>query len=387
MLSTSQLASYPIARTVLCLALATVACNDCHNPNENGGVGGGGALLWKYPLADVGSGWTGLPVIVGSTVYVETTNTVLAIDLSTGTKRWQTVVKSNPSPAAANIVAAGGALYLAEAVDVVSLDAVSGTVRWRFTPDAQAAAAQSAVDDHALYIGTRSHKVYALDPSSGQPLWTTDIGTDWPYLGVVMGLSVSGDTVYAGAVKRLTAAGDSSVGIIAGLDRNSGAILFLYQAPQSVAASSVTSAPVVNGRMLLASDLGGAFYAIDRFTLQELWRVRTQSGFFGPFARPALVNGRVYVGTNDTYVYATDAVTGNLVWKTTTNASIHESAVCGQRIFANNLAIFVLDVSTGQVLRTLFDDDPNEIPSSGFAVASDRVVFSGVHGAYALPCS
>ncbi|HZI40297.1 MAG TPA: PQQ-binding-like beta-propeller repeat protein [Gemmatimonadaceae bacterium] len=376
---------HPLMRAAVALTLASMACIDCHNPAENKG-GGTGVMLWHVPLSDVGSGWTGLPTIAGSTVYLETTNAVLALDLTSGAKHWQTVVKTNPSPAAANIVAAGGAVYLAEAVEVISLDAASGAIRWRFTPDAQAAAAQSAVDDHAVYVGTRSHKVYALSPATGQPLWTTDIGADWPYLGVVMGLSVSGDTVYAGAVKRLTATGDSSVGIIAGLDRNTGALLFRYEAPQSVAASGVSSSPVIRDRVLFASDLGGAFYAIDRFTLRELWRVRTAPGFFGPFARASLAGTRLYIGTNDTYVYATDAATGNVIWQTSTKASIHESAVCGQRVFANNLGIFILDISTGRILQTLFDDDPNEIPSSGFAVASDRVVFSGVHGAYALAC-
>lgn len=371
-----------LPRMLFGAAIAVGACIDCHNPENPGG--GGSPFLWRVPLS--GTGWPGLPVIAGSDVFLEDSNTVLAIDLATGAKRWQTAVKTNPSPAAANIVAAGGALFLAEATEVISLDAASGAIRWRFTPDAQAAAAQSAVDDHAVYIGTRSHKVYALDPATGQPLWTTDIGTDWPYLGVVMGLSVSGDTVYAGAVKRLTPAGDSSVGIIAGLDRNTGSILFRYQAPQSVAASSVVSSPVVSGRLLLASDLGGSFYAIDRFTLQQVWRVLTKPGFFGPFARASIANNLVYIGTNDTYVYAVDLATGNVQWSTSTQASIHESAVCSQRVFANNLAIFVLDASSGRVLQTFFDADPNETPTSGFAVASDRVVFSGLHGAYALPC-
>ncbi len=92
------------------------------------------------------------------------------------------------------------------------------------------------------------------------------------------------------------------------------------------------------------------------------------------------------MSANDTYVYAADLGSGNILWRTTTNASIHESAICGQRIFVNNLGIFVLDAATGRVARTLFDGDPNEIPTSGFGVGSDRVVFSGVHGAYALSC-
>jgi len=43
--------------------------------------------------------------------------------------------------------------------------------------------------------------------------------------------------------------------------------------------------------------------------------------------------------------------------------------------------------ASGRILSTLFDDDPNETPTSGFAVAGDRVALSGVHGVYALPCA
>lgn len=135
-------------------------------------------------------------------------------------------------------------------------------MRWQYSPDAPSYAAQSAVDDGALYIGTRSHKVYALDVQTGQPLWTADIGVNWPFLGIVTGIAISGDTVYAGAVKRLTSAGDSSVSIVAALDRITGTILFEFEARQAPATSSVSSAPVVSGTLLLVSDLGGAFYAI-----------------------------------------------------------------------------------------------------------------------------
>ena len=377
---------YRVPRARVALALILVACIDRHNPSESRGTGVGGAILWRAPLSDEGTGWAGLPTIAGSMVYIETRNTVLALDLTSGAKRWQTTVKTSPTPAAANIVADGGAVFIAEVGSVVSLDASTGAVRWEYSPDAPSYGAQSAVDDRALYVGTRSHRVYALDRQTGQPVWTTDIGVGWPFLSVVTGIAVSGDTVYAAAVKRLTINGDSSVSIIAGLDRNSGAVLFEYQGFQPVAASGVSSSPVVHERLLFMSDLGGAFYAVDRFTLKEIWRVRTEPGFAGPFARVSLAGNRLYLGANDTFVYAADATTGNLAWRTTTKGSIHESALCGQRVFANNLGIFILDAASGKIIGTLFDADPNEIPSSGFAVATDRVVFSGLHGAYALPC-
>ena len=97
--------------------------------------------------------------------------------------------------------------------------------------DAQPAAAESAVDDVALHVGTRSHKVYALDVRTGSPLWTADIGPALTYPGFVEGISVSGDTVYVAGTRDLNQFGGLSAGVIAALDRRDGHMLWMYQGP------------------------------------------------------------------------------------------------------------------------------------------------------------
>lgn len=342
-------------------------------------------MLWRVPVSQATGGWHGTPAIIGDRVFFELNDGVTAFDIGTGNVIWRSVVKTNPSPAADNIVAQNGRLYLAEAIEVLSLDAATGAILWRFTPDAQAAAAKSAVDDVAMYVGTRSHKVYALDVRTGTPLWTTDIGPTWQYFGIIQGISVSGDTVYAGGVRYLNQFGGMSAGVIAALDRRDGHVLWMYQGPSN-GQNSVQSAPTVTARLLVASDLGGAFFAVDRATGQEVWRVAGTPGFFGPAAAPVVVGSQVYVGSNDQRVYKTDLQTGAVVWKTDTHGSISTFTVCNQAAFANNHGLFALDASTGQILGSLLSGNGSDFFTSGFAVAADRVIVSGTEAVYAIGC-
>lgn len=342
-------------------------------------------MLWRVPVSQSTGGWHGRPAIIADRAFFELNDGVTAFDVATGNIIWRSVVKSNPSPAADNIVARDGRLYLAEAVEVLSLDAATGTILWRFTPDAQAAAAESAVDDLAMYIGTRTHKVYALDVHTGAPLWTTDVGPTWSWFGIVKGISVSGDTVYAGGTRYLNQFGGLSAGFIAALDRHDGHLLWMYEGPGN-GQFSVQSAPTVTARLLVASDLGGAFFAVDRATGQEVWRVNAPAGFFGPHAAPVVIDSRVYVGSNDQLVYSADLATGTVAWKTDTHASINSFAVCQQTAFANNQGVYALDVSSGQLLGSLHADDGSDFFTSGFAVAPDRVIVSGTQAVYAIGC-
>ena len=199
-----------------------VACISLTACEEIAGVGRSrDTFAWRTPhqLGDRG-GWQGTPAIDGHRLFVQVGNPVRALDTATGAMLWETPIFQGPqSPASSNIVVRDGNLFLAESGPVLSLDAATGVIRWRFRPDAQADRAESAVDDRAMYIGTRSHRVYALAVADGQPLWSVDIGPEWEHLGVVTGLSVSGDTVYAAADRWLSGNGFLQAGVIVALDR------------------------------------------------------------------------------------------------------------------------------------------------------------------------
>lgn len=357
---------------------AGAACQDI--------LGGSGpglpSPLWRTPLAVRDQQSDARPAGDGLRLYALAAG-VIAFDAQTGAPLWRAALdKYVPS----NVVVRDGRVFTAEAF-AFAFDAASGRELWRYAPDSEGALGESTADEYAFYFGTRSRRIYALDPSNGVPRWITDVGPDWKYPGIVLGVSVSGDTVYA-AVRQYNAEnGYISTGWIFALDRPSGRILWSYRNGNGNDIRSVSSAPTVAGRLLLASDLhGNSFFAVDRFTATEVWRVHGAPGYVGPKQAPSVVGEVAYVGSSDTYVYAADLQTGRVLWKTKTPASIRALAVCGDRIFANYLGLAVLDRTTGKLLGRS-PDEAAEYPGSGFAVHGDRVFVLGNRAAYAYSCT
>lgn len=104
----------------------------------------------------------------------------------------------------------------------------------------------------------------------------------------------------------------------------------------------VTATPVVAEGKVFAMDAEARVTAFDAASGRELWRVdaaarlpRDNEGFGGGLA---FDGGRLYVTSGFRAVQALDANTGAVVWRTRTNAPVHDApAVGGGRVFAVDL--------------------------------------------------
>ena len=86
----------------------------------------------------------------------------------------------------------------------------------------------------------------------------------------------------------------------------------------------VVNAPTVADGMVFAGSDDNFVYALDAGTGDMLWRFET-----GDVIRssPTVTGGAVYVGSNDNYVYALDAETGEMLWKHDTSKEVQYSPV------------------------------------------------------------
>ncbi|HEU0013599.1 MAG TPA: PQQ-binding-like beta-propeller repeat protein [Longimicrobium sp.] len=357
--------------------VAFVACGDV----TGAGRGKAPEVIWRTPLAVRYSTSDQTPAADGERLYA-IAGGMVTFSAHTGEIVWTySLDRYIPS----NAVLRNGRVFAAENI-AFALDAETGAELWRFTPDEQASHGESTADEHAFYFGTWSHRVYALDQATGALLWSTDIGPDWQYTGIVKGVSVSGDTVYAAAREYTAANGYISNGWIVALDRTTGRELWRYRSGNGSQLRSVSSALTVAGRLLLASDLhGSSFFAVDRFTGQEVWRVESAPGFVGPVQAPVAVGDVAYLASNDEYVYAVELQTGRIIWKTHTPASNNAFVVCDDQIFVTWLGLSVLDRRTGRVLYQS-PVDQHDFPTSRFARHGDRVYVLGSAAAYAYRC-
>lgn len=79
-----------------------------------------------------------------------------------------------------------------------------------------------------------------------------------------------------------------------------------------------SSAAIVDGRVFIGSD-DGHLYAVDLKTGVKVWDFKTDAAVE---SSPLVLNGTVFFGSTDASLYAVDAVSGKLRWKYTTGDKI-----------------------------------------------------------------
>jgi outer membrane protein assembly factor BamB len=245
--------------------LLAIAASDC-------------SMEWEFTAYDEVAGtWTaaaytldasGEPLIVFGTADPD--STVYAIDAVTGTTVWKYTV-ANPPPG----------VYDIGAGTLVSPPGVNGFA------------------DGAVYVPTKYGIMYALDLSTGAPIWTTNFN------------QIAG-TVEGG---RSTAAldGDNLVfGYTSGMfDLNAvtGAVIWQYVDPtKSEALSSPAIAGPAGKEVVAVGELAGAFDVVSLATGAELYHYQT-AGYVT--ASPAVSGGNVLIASSDGYLYDFAAGGGN----------------------------------------------------------------------------
>jgi len=120
----------------------------------------------------------------------------------------------------------------------------------------------------------------------------------------------------------------------------------------------ISSPSVVDGKVYVGSN-DKNIYCLDALSGRLLWNFTTG---FRIKSSPAVVDGKVYIGPDDGYVYCLDAINGSLIWKTPAGGYIpaHFDAVSslrssptvvGGRVYAGSLDtnLYCLNASSGNV--------------------------------------
>ena len=370
----------PLLSAVLLFVTSGAACRDFLGSSE----AGPGRIVWRIPVHSEIGAWHGQPVLVGDLAYFDINNAITAVNVRSGTIAWSTVVRQEMHPIARNIVASRGLVFAAGEDEILALEAASGSIRWRARPDTQIYA-RSAVDERALYIGTKGPHVVALSLESGQQLWKLNIGPDWEFGGGVSALAVEGDTLFVTGRHNLTYVGVRRTIIVLALDRRTGEEFWRYESPADKVQDTY-DAPAITEKLLLISDsMGRTFFAIERATGKFVWSAAAGGYYSGPTGKPVVVGNTVYVGSADTHVYAADLQTGKVLWQTSTEASINNVVVCRDKIFAQRFAVAVLDRHSGKLLGMHLKSWTDFI-TSGLVVKDRKVIGVGTEGIYAFSC-
>jgi outer membrane protein assembly factor BamB len=145
---------------------------------------------------------------------------------------------------------------------------------------------------------------------------------------------------------------------------------------------SVISSPSVVDGIVYVGSQDKNIYAIGAWSGNLIWNFTTRGAIL---SSPAVANGKVYVGSDDGYVYCLDAYTGAFIWQTFVNSSLpftfgnlvlkSSAVVSGGTVYIGSLDgyLYALDANNGNVLWRTKTDGPIE---SSPAVADDAVYFT-----------
>jgi outer membrane protein assembly factor BamB len=274
-----------------------------------------GASLWNYTAAE---DFLSSPTVVGGVVYIglglSSTSVVLdgtgiipynvyALNATNGDKIWNynftTYSYVYSSPAVVNgvvYVGSGGAGPNAGG-NVYALNAADGAKLWSYTIGWTPNYSDSWVDSSpavvggVVYVGCDDGNVYALKASTGVKLWNFSIGAP-----VESSPAVVNGVVYIG----------SEDGNVYALNAVNGDKLWNYTTTGGIAGMGgiSSSSVVVDGVVYVYQDYTGVLYALNAHNGERLWNYTIYASYSGNMASPAVVNGIVYISSEDGQVYA-----------------------------------------------------------------------------------
>lgn len=271
-----------------------------------------------------------------------------------------------------------------------AFDAASGTPLWTYTPqdDTLYYTEGDAANGRVFGGGLRSGSVFALDAATGRMLWQTVVQQPgWGFRARVQALREHEGVVYALADRLYAWNGYIQALVLVAYDAATGRELWRYQKGDETTSYLVGGSLSFYGDLIFYGDLSmREVGAVSRTTHREAWVFTTPWEWAGPAHAPTIDGDRAYVGNGDGHVYALEAATGKLIWRTSkAEGSYGSQAVCGDYVSASFSTTRIFDKSTGRRIGQL-------IPLSLFQrsrVATDgqRFYLATNNGVYAFDCT
>jgi outer membrane protein assembly factor BamB len=235
------------------------------------------------------------------------------------------------------VAASGGRVFVGSTLtqDFYSLNETNGSLLWKTQLNGTIGDKSPVVNEKVVIVGTTSGHVYCLDIANGSKIWEATLPLDapalWPVISngrVFIGFSGNSDPPYH----------------LYCLNLVDGAKIWEYQGvgwPPAVVDGKIFVGGVGLG--------GGKVCCLDEANGTKIWEFPSGIGS----GSPAVVNGRVYVGTEDRRVYCLNQTNGQIIWYKICSGSpnsISYPAVAYGNVFIvskGDGSIYCLDADSG----------------------------------------
>lgn len=302
------------------------------NPERTGvfpgpGIEGDPVELWRLEFEGA---INSAPAIVDGVLYVGVGDGNLhALDAATGEEIWSFAAAS---PIGSSPAMADGLVYVgSDDGTLYAVNAADGTEVWTFPGGAQNASV--VVIDGLVFTGSADGFVYALDAATGEEHWKAPLG-DTPSRSPM----VADGVVYIGSVD----------GILHSFVLATGEPGWTFQGEGGgVIATTAFGNGLVYQTMIEGADNSYA-YALDPATGEVVWRFAQE---FNPGILPPVVGADlVYLPSADGSLYAVDAMTGEEAWRFDAGDNVDASpALVGDTLYVapRDGFVYALDAASG----------------------------------------
>jgi len=320
-----------------------------------------GAPIWNYTI---GYSPHSTAVVSNGIVYIGSGhNGVFALNASTGAKIWNYPISPGMG---SSVAAAGGNVYLAGGNGVMyALDAATGDELWSYSIGNYGTASSPAIANRVLYIRGISGYLYAFGKAVQSSI---SLSPKVNLAGTTVSISGSGFTsnsmVTATFGDQPVTLSNSTVDSLGHFSGNfqinpstaPGTYQILVTDNSDVAACAnftVVGSPTTSWPMFM-HDLqhSGTADNIPVSSHDLLWKFVVDRGDLGNAvdSSPAVVNGILYEGSQNGYVYALDSFTGICYWRFNTGSSNLPSPVVvdGVVYIATMDGVYAVNAYTGE---------------------------------------
>ena len=187
-----------------------------------------------------------------------------------------------------------------------------------------------AVADGKVFVGSCDDKIYCLDENTGRLLWSFETAGE-----VASSPAVVDGKVFVGSCD-IDRPYDNKIYC---LDENTGELIWSFETGDDVHSSPA----VTNGKVFVGSH-DSNIYCLDENTGELIWSFETGGYLVMPrygynridqvWSSPAVVDGKVFVGSDSNYIYCLDETTGEKIWHYQTGDEVFSSpAVANGKVF------------------------------------------------------
>lgn len=275
-----------------------------------------------------------------------------ALDKHTGKVKW--FFNSGYSIESSPALSKGKVFFSNNKQTLFALDAITGKQIWKYDFGENKNYdwafdyyySSPTIVSNSILIGAKDGYVYKLNESSGKLVWkfkTTGIVRSTPaieattvYFGDTDGILYAVDFLTGIEKWEFLSVGNSLKNEDFGFDRR-----------------ALISSPTIKDEKVFVGGRDGFFYAVNKNTGKELWRVDHEVSWV--ISSLAVKDTIVVTGTSDgRFVQAVSSNTGKQIWKTRTSSIVWSSPI----IYNNHVYIgsgegilYCLDLKTGQIIN------------------------------------